>query len=99
MIPAMGTDGKILMDSKSSIKLVPNGNGAFFDAFDKDPVLQKRLDSVEFLQIIGVDNVLNKVLDPYFFGYAKKQGHEACMKSCIKRNAEEKVGVAATLNG
>jgi len=29
----------------------------------------------------------------------KKNDLEACMKSCAKRNAEEKVGVLANLNG
>ena len=69
------------------MKLVPNGNGAFFDSFDKDPKLREKLNSHDYLQVIGVDNVLNKVLDPLFFGFMKKNDLEACMKSCSKRNA------------
>ena len=41
--------------------------------------------------------MLNKVLDPLFFGFAAVNDYEACMKSVSKRNAEEKVGVLATL--
>jgi UDP-N-acetylglucosamine pyrophosphorylase len=32
MLPAINFEGKILMQSPSQIKLVPNGNGALFDA-------------------------------------------------------------------
>jgi len=35
MLPALTTEGKIMMSSKSSLKLAPNGNGAFFDALMK----------------------------------------------------------------
>ena len=34
MLPAVDTDGKILMASESSLKLAPNGNGALFDSLN-----------------------------------------------------------------
>lgn len=92
-------NGKILLGGADHVRLVPNGNGAFFDAFDKTLLLREKLNSLDYLQIIGVDNVLNKVLDPLFFGFMKQGNLEAAMKTCSKRNAEEKVGVVAKLNG
>ena len=32
MLPAVDEHGKILLNSKSSLKLAPNGNGALFDS-------------------------------------------------------------------
>ena len=32
MLPAVDTDGKIMLASQSSLKLAPNGNGALFDS-------------------------------------------------------------------
>lgn len=39
MLPALTKDGKIMMSSKGSLKLAPNGNGAFFDALAKSSQL------------------------------------------------------------
>jgi UDP-N-acetylglucosamine/UDP-N-acetylgalactosamine diphosphorylase len=99
MIPALDKSGKILMESKSRVKLVPNGNGSFFDVMDDNRELFAELAPFEYLQIIGVDNVLNKVLDPLFFGYAKKHSFDGAMKCCVKRDWSEKVGVLSSLNG
>ena len=40
-----------------------------------------------------MDNVLNRVLDPLYVGFAYKHNLQAAMKSCIKRDAKEPVGV------
>ena len=32
MLPAVDSNGKIMMQSASSLKLAPNGNGALFDS-------------------------------------------------------------------
>lgn len=99
MIPALDVNGKILMKSNSRVKLVPNGNGSFFDVMDNDRDLFSKLASADYVQIIGVDNVLNKVLDPFFFGYCEMNEYEAAMKCCVKRDWSEKVGVLSMLNG
>ena len=40
-----------------------------------------------------MDNVLNRILDPVYIGFAVAKGLQAAMKSCVKRDAKEPVGV------
>lgn len=51
------------------------------------------LQTVEYVQIIGVDNVLNRILDPVYIGFTVAKNLDAAMKSCVKRDAKEPVGV------
>jgi UDP-N-acetylglucosamine/UDP-N-acetylgalactosamine diphosphorylase len=96
MLPALDLNGKILMNSPSTIKLAPNGNGALFDSIKTRGDLRKFIGTLEYLQVIGVDNAINKILDPIQIGYTKVNNLEASLKCCPKRSPEEKVGVVAT---
>ena len=87
------------MSSKGSLKLAPNGNGAFFDALAKSSQLQDLLRSLEQIQIIGVDNVLNKVLDPIQIGFNASEELVCSCKAVAKRDAVEKVGVVGKRDG
>jgi UDP-N-acetylglucosamine pyrophosphorylase len=49
MIPALDVNGKILMKSNSRVKLVPNGNGSFFDVMDNDRDLFSKLASADYV--------------------------------------------------
>lgn len=69
MLPALDTNGKILLQSYCQLKLAPNGNGALFEALKANQEIQRAISSFEYLQIIGVDNCLNKVLDPVQIGF------------------------------
>lgn len=69
MLPAVDTEGKIMMASPSSLKLAPNGNGALFDSLKSNREVQGLISTLEYVQIIGVDNALNKVLDPVQIGF------------------------------
>ena len=51
------------------------------------------ISQTDYVQIIGVDNVLNRLLDPVYIGFAVAKGLQAAMKSCVKRDAKEPVGV------
>ena len=64
MLPAVDLEGKIYMKSKSEMSLAPNGNGGLLDAIAIDDEIKKYIATVDYMQIIGVDNVLNKILDP-----------------------------------
>lgn len=46
-----------------------------------------------------MDNVLNKLLDPVFIGFAAKNNYDVAIKSCTKRDAKEPVGVIVKKNG
>lgn len=54
---------------------------------------------MEYVQVIGIDNVLNKVLDPIQVGYTASKDLLCSMKAVAKRDASEKVGVVAKKNG
>jgi UDP-N-acetylglucosamine/UDP-N-acetylgalactosamine diphosphorylase len=87
------TDGKILLEDRHKINLGPNGNGALFDSVANNQIVKDIISQSEFVQIIGVDNVLNKILDPVFIGFAISKNLQSAMKSCVKRDAKEPVGV------
>ena len=99
MLPAVSTDGKIYMRAKDDIALAAAGNGALLDAIAINKTVKQYLSSVDYVQIIGVDNVLNKVLDPVHIGFTIDKGLECSLKSVEKRNAGEKVGVIGKKDG
>ena len=73
MLPALDTDGKIMLKSYCELKLAPNGNGALFEAIRSNIEVQRAIASFQYVQIIGVDNALNKVLDPIQVGYTHER--------------------------
>ena len=79
--------------------MAPNGNGALFDAVNRNPIVKEILQHVDYVQVIGVDNVLNKLLDPVYIGFAVHNNLQAAMKSCIKRDSKEPVGVVVKKDG
>lgn len=73
VLPAISAeDGSILMEAPDRIVMAPNGNGAVFDAVNNNMIVQAIIKSVDYVQIIGVDNVLNRLLDPLFIGFTMK---------------------------
>lgn len=50
----------------------PNGNGGFFQAVATNEDVKKVIKNTEYVQVIGVDNIINKILDPVFVGYTKE---------------------------
>lgn len=52
------------MKSKHELQLSPNGNGALFESIASNYVIENHIKNSEYVQVIGVDNVLNKLLDP-----------------------------------
>lgn len=99
MLPAVDASGKIMMQSASSLKLAPNGNGGLFDSLKCNKEVQGMISTLDFIQIIGVDNVLNKVLDPIQIGLTYNKDLQTSCKCVSKRNPEEKVGVIGKKNG
>ena len=89
----------MLMSSPHGIVMGPNGNGAVFEAVRHNKKVLNVIENLEYVQVIGVDNVLNKILDPVFIGFTHKHGYEAAMKSCVKIDATEKVGVVVKKDG
>lgn len=98
-LPAIDTNGKIVMKAKDEINQAPNGNGALFEAINSNRRIKNIINGTTYIQVIGVDNVLNKIMDPVQIGFNYTKGLEASLKCCVKVNPEEKVGVVCVKNG
>jgi UDP-N-acetylglucosamine/UDP-N-acetylgalactosamine diphosphorylase len=98
-IPAINAAGKVLLSSKSSVALVPDGNGGCFKALQQTG-LDKVLDEngIKHLFIYGVDNLLIKLPDPTFLGYHISQKNLSSNKIVKKASPTESVGVFAQVN-
>lgn len=99
-LPALDERGEVLLSSKTSLCLLPDGNGGVFRALKEQGIL-KRLEAegVDYLQFSGVDNVLLKTLDPIFLGFMAKSGAKIASKSIARKNETEKVGIILKRNG
>ncbi len=93
MMPAFGTDGKLLLAEKDSLALSADGHGGSLRALAKTGALddlKKR--GIEHLSYFQVDNPLVRVLDPLFIGLHANFESEMSSKSLPKAAAKEKVG-------
>lgn len=98
--PAFSFDGKILLEKKHKPALTPNGNGGWYSSL-KEAACGKILEEegIEWLNVYGVDNVLQKICDPVFVGATISSGLACAGKVVKKTCAEEKVGVLCKENG
>jgi len=100
MLPAVDDKtGKILMKSKHELQLSPNGNGALFEAINTNKAVQKCIEAVDLVQVIGVDNVLNRLLDPVQVYFTASKQLDSSLKCLVKRSADEPIGVVCKKNG
>lgn len=97
--PVTDFDGKILMTSKSSLALSPNGNGGWFSSMNRAGLLEDIFASdIEWINVFSVDNVLQGIADPVFLGATIQSGSMCGAKVVRKVSPEEKVGAICTEN-
>ncbi len=100
MLPAVNLDGKLLMNSKSSIVMSPNGHGGAIIALMENGILRDmEARGVKNIFYHQVDNVLIKTADPVFIGYHLKNEAEMSLKIVKKCHPEEKVGIVVDIDG
>ncbi|MGL1903837.1 MAG: UDPGP type 1 family protein [Fibrobacterales bacterium] len=100
MIPAFNAEGSILLQSKSELALVPDGNGGCFAALERSGMLEDmKQRGVKHIFLYGVDNALVEVCDPEYVGFYLSEGKEASAKVVKKAYPDEKVGLFALKNG
>lgn len=98
--PATDFDGKILMSSRSSLAMSPNGNGGWFSSMHKAGLLTDIFDSnLEWINVFAVDNVLQRIADPVFLGATIESGKMCGAKVVRKAAPDEKVGAMCLENG
>lgn len=100
MAPSVDHNGKIYLEGKDQISLSPNGNGGWFTSLMKAGYLKTiREKGIEWLNIFSVDNVLQKIADPYFIGATLKANCTCGAKVVKKAAPDERVGVLCLEDG
>lgn len=98
--PAFSFEGKILLENKHKPVLTPNGNGGWYTSLkEADCGKISEREGIEWLNVYGVDNVLQQICDPVFIGATLLSGKQCSGKVVKKVSAEEKVGVLCKENG
>lgn len=100
MLPALDRDGRLLLAERGRIFLSPDGHGGVYRALAvSGPLEMLKKRGVDTLFYFQVDNPLVKVADPIFLGHHLRQQSEFSLKVVAKRDAGEKVGVFAQVDG
>ncbi len=99
-MPAVSFDGKILLETTSSLALSPDGHGGSLRALERSGALDlMQREGVDTLSYFQVDNPLVRCIDPAFIGWHVMRGSEMTSKMVPKAYAEEKVGHFCAQNG
>jgi len=100
MLPAVDQQGKLLLAGPGSLSMSPDGHGGSLFAMARsgalDDMSRRGVEQIFYFQ---VDNPLARVLDPVFIGHHALARAEMSSKVVPKRDAGEKVGVVARIDG
>lgn len=92
-MPAVNFEGKILLETKSSIALSPDGHGGSLRALHRSGALDLMArEGIDTLSYFQVDNPLVRCIDAEFIGFHLLARSEMSSKMVPKAYAEEKVG-------
>lgn len=92
--------GKLLLATKSSLALSPNGHGGAIEALARSGLLDSlEQRGVRHIFYFQVDNPLVKVADPVFLGQHIESQAEMSLKVLPKLSPEERLGVVVVHNG
>lgn len=98
-MPAVNFEGKILLETPSSIALSPDGHGGSLRALHRSGALDlMEREGIDTLSYFQVDNPLVRCIDPEFIGFHLLARSEMSSKMVPKAYAEEKVGHFCTQN-
>ena len=100
MVPAVDFDGNILIESEDSLAMSPNGNGGWFASLVKAGLGEDmKAKGIEWINVFGVDNVLQKLADPVFVGATIQSGCVSGAKVVRKCDPYERVGALCLEDG
>jgi UDP-N-acetylglucosamine/UDP-N-acetylgalactosamine diphosphorylase len=99
-MPAVNFEGKILLETKCSLALSPDGHGGSLRALARSGALDlMQREGIDTLSYFQVDNPLVRAIDPAFIGWHLLHRSEMTSKMVPKAYAEEKVGHFCTQHG
>lgn len=100
MVPAVDFEGNVLIESEDSLAMSPNGNGGWFTSLLKAGLGEDMKEKgVEWLNVFGVDNVLQQIADPVFVGATIQSGCVSGAKVVRKCDPYERVGALCLEDG
>lgn len=92
-MPAVSYEGKIMLETRGSLALSPDGHGGSLRALHRSGALDlMKTEGVDTLSYFQVDNPLVRCIDAAFIGFHLGAGAEMSSKMVPKAYAEEKVG-------
>ncbi len=93
MMPVVGLDGRILLETTSSLALAPNGHGGTLLALRKCGVIDRlKAEGIQHISYFQVDNPLVCPADPLFIGLHALENSEMSSRALIKTGPHEKLG-------
>jgi UDP-N-acetylglucosamine/UDP-N-acetylgalactosamine diphosphorylase len=100
MVPSADFEGRLILAQPDRIFENPNGHGgtltALLSSGALDDMERRGVDTIFYYQ---VDNPLIRMGDPVYLGFHDAAGADMSCKVVRKRDAMEKVGVVARVNG
>lgn len=100
MLPAFDFHGRLLLESKGSVALAPDGHGGSLKALVTSGALEDmRTRGVEIISYFQIDNPLVKPFDPLFIGLHATTRSEMSTKVAAKVDDLEKVGNVCLRDG
>ncbi|UDQ97927.1 UTP--glucose-1-phosphate uridylyltransferase [Lentisphaerota bacterium WC36G] len=92
-MPCIGYDGKLLLNSKSSLAKNPDGHGGTLLALKKSGALAEMAQNgVEYISYFQIDNPLVTIANELFIGLSALKDSEMSAIMLAKTNAFEKLG-------
>jgi UDP-N-acetylglucosamine/UDP-N-acetylgalactosamine diphosphorylase len=99
-MPAIGLDGKILLQAPDSLALSPNGHGGSLLALRQSGALDRmRKRNIQHLSYWQVDNPLVQMVDPLFLGLHDLTNSDLSSRGLVKTGPTEKLGNYCQVNG
>lgn len=97
-LPAFSATGEhLLLSNPTDLFESPDGNGGLYRSIKDNHIIDdfhKR--GIKHIYVYCVDNVLSRLADPVFIGFAISHGFQLATKAVRKRDAHEPVGLIAT---
>ncbi|MCK5845109.1 MAG: UTP--glucose-1-phosphate uridylyltransferase, partial [Victivallales bacterium] len=99
-MPAVSMDGKLLLGSKNSLALAPDGHGGTLLALRKSGALNDMTErGIEHISYFQVDNPLVSVVSPLFIGLHALERSDMSSRALIKTGPGEKLGNFCMVDG